>query len=283
LQPVLVSSVPTFLKVSAGGFHACGITSVGTLFCWGSDEYGQLGTPVINTWSTTPIRVDDGTTWRDASAGLAHTCAVRTDGVVFCWGRNNAGQVGGAITPAVPTPQQVNLPESATAVSASDSSTHSCALGTSGAVYCWGSNANGELGAGTSGGSTGTPQTVAGGRSFQQIATGNGFTCGLSNGAVFCWGRGDYRQLGSITATANQPVQVDDARTIDPASGAVTRMLPRVTYTSVTAGRRHACALGADGRAYCWGSDILGALGTQFQARAEPYPVQVSLPGPLRP
>jgi alpha-tubulin suppressor-like RCC1 family protein len=84
---------------------------------------------------------------------------------------------------------------------------HTCGITSSGSAYCWGSNANGQLGIGSIGGSTTTPQLVAGGHSFIGITAGDHHTCGqlasgrLASGPAYCWGRNDHGQLGDGTRT----------------------------------------------------------------------------------
>jgi alpha-tubulin suppressor-like RCC1 family protein len=156
--PSLVTSIVSFRDISAGATHACALSTTNTAFCWGWDVYGQLGNAGLLFTSSTPIAVDGELRFRQISAGGLHTCGVLQDGRVVCWGANAAGQVGSlepptqllAGTPVYDSPRVIALPGGALAaqVTASQGS-HTCALGTSGAAYCWGSNRYGELGNGT--------------------------------------------------------------------------------------------------------------------------------------
>jgi alpha-tubulin suppressor-like RCC1 family protein len=277
--PALVSSIPSFAQLSAGGQHGCAVTPARTLFCWGADQFGQLGTRGTNTYSTTPVAVNEGTAWAQVSAGNTHTCAATAAGQVYCWGNNASGQVdAGSPASTVDTAAAVPLPGGAAARLVSASwGRHSCALASDGAAYCWGSNGSGELGSGAASGGRQSPSAVAGGMTFSQLATGDGFTCGLSGGRAYCWGRNDAGQLGNTGTGRAAPQEVAAPVSLDPRTGAPSGDAG-VTFASLSAGRRHACALTSDGRVYCWGSDVLGALGTEVQAAVQFRPVRVARP-----
>jgi alpha-tubulin suppressor-like RCC1 family protein len=124
---------------------------------------------------------------------------------------------------------------------------HSCGIMPAGAAYCWGRNAEGQLGDGTVT-SRVTPVPVAGGLAFASVSAGVAHTCGVTtSGALFCWGRNLTGQLGDGTTTSRSaPVVVDVA-------GA--------SVASVSAGSAHTCAVTMAGAAYCWGRNLDGALG----------------------
>jgi alpha-tubulin suppressor-like RCC1 family protein/uncharacterized protein YjdB len=136
-----------------------------------------------------------------------------------------------------------------------------CGLSPSGAAFCWGS-AN-SVGV-SSLASQRTPVAVAGGLSFVQISAGGDFACGLTAaGAAYCWGSNTTGQLGAgsdrptsdCTRTFQNPVNPGVCPIPVPVSGGL-------TFTSVSAGRTHACGLVSDGTAYCWGGNGAGQLGS---------------------
>jgi len=131
-------------------------------------------------------------------------------------------------------------------------SNHSCGLA-AGAAYCWGSNASGQLGNGTTANSL-SPTAVSGGLTFQSIGAGEAMTCALSSaGKAYCW--------GAISAALPQQTTPKDYPTAP-------------TFTQLTVGGGHACALTADGTAYCWGDNRGGQLGDSTTTnRADPVPV----------
>lgn len=256
-------------RISAGGNHACALTPSGQAFCWGQDSVFQLGngdTFPVN--STTPIPVAGGQIFTTISAGRTHTCAVQTDNAAFCWGDNAQGQLGAGSAVAVggtsDRPVAVAGGISFTAISAGGF--HSCGLTAAGIAYCWGSDSLGQLGRGGSGGVSAAPALVAGGLAFRSISAGRYSTCGITTGgAAYCWGLNDYGQLGNGTGRggiANVPQAVAGGRS---------------DFTAVTVGRRHACGV-TPGGAYCWGSNVLGALGNELQALVQPAPEKTATP-----
>lgn len=281
--PTLVTGALTFTSISVGGNHACGTATGGIAYCWGDDTFGQLGDSRLVS-STTPIPVSGGggpAVLTSISAGYQHTCGLLPDGTALCWGRNNFGQLGDGSTSASDTPVQVATGSKFVAISAGGD--HSCGITTTGAALCWGSNLVGQLGNGSSGTTSLVPVAVAGGLTFSRISAstgtqfkaplGLGHTCGLTTaGAVFCWGDDADLQLGrgqfsGGNGIGTTPVQVAQG---ERASG--------VTFTSVSAGSRHSCAVATDGNAYCWGSNVLGALGNQLQAAFRGQPQRVATP-----
>ena len=281
--PTLVTGALTFTSISAGGNHVCAIAAGGVAYCWGDDTFGQLGDSRTVT-STTPIPVSGGggpAILTSISAGYQHTCGLLPDGTAVCWGRNNFGQLGNGANSTSDTPVQVATSAKFIAVSAGGD--HSCGITTTGAALCWGSNIAGQLGIGSSGNTSSVPVAVAGGLTFSRISAstgtqfkapfGSGHTCGLTTtGAVFCWGDDADLQLGrgqfsGGNGIGTTPVQVVQG---ERAAG--------VTFTSVSAGSRHSCAVGTDGNAYCWGSNVYGGLGNQLQAAFRGQPQRVATP-----
>ncbi|HEX5435707.1 MAG TPA: Ig-like domain-containing protein [Gemmatimonadaceae bacterium] len=264
--PATVFTSMRFTTVSAGGSHVCALGGDGVAYCWGNDASGQLG-DARRIHSTTPIPVMRGTQQFHAvaiSAGSEHTCALASGGAAWCWGENSAGELGhGADTTDSDQPVAVAGGFRFSAISAG--STHSCAVSVDGAAYCWGDNAKGELGIGTAADTVTTPAKVSSTLRFTAITAGDGYTCALTTArAAVCWGRNDYGQLG--IGSAGAPVS-----------------LPRAVagshhFTIISAGRRHACGIDTGGVAYCWGSDVYGALGNELQADERGTPVAVARP-----
>jgi alpha-tubulin suppressor-like RCC1 family protein len=270
--PTLVTSALTFTSLTAGGSHTCALAAGGAAYCWGQDSLGQLG-DARRAKSTTPIPVSGGggpAIFASISAGKNHTCALFTSGTAFCWGNNDSGQVGNGTFSISETPAPVSQPVAFTSISAGRD--HTCALAANGAAYCWGSNFLGQLG-NPNVGTSPTPVQVVGGQTFVAISSGGAHTCALTGaGAVFCWGSNADLQLGRGPFTGGDvpgttPVQVGQGER--PAG---------VTFTSVSAGATHTCGVGSDGAAYCWGSNIRGALGNTLQAAFRGFPQRVATP-----
>ncbi len=132
------------------------------------------------------------------TAGGSHTCALTAAGEVYCWGSNRSGEAGIGGYGDLPAPvMPVNGLSGVSAITAGDS--HTCALLTSGTVWCWGANWYGQLGDGTTTNRL-TPVPVSGLSGVSAIAAGYGHTCALlTSGTVWCWGNNGYGQLGDGT------------------------------------------------------------------------------------
>src|SRR5688572_19256064 len=135
--------------------------------------------------------------WGSVSAGAFRSCGVRTNGTAYCWGRNEFGQLGDGTTDArlIPTPVAGNLRFDSIGAG-SRSLWHTCGIVLGGRAHCWGRNANGQLGDGTTANRP-APTPVAGGHQFVGITTGGEHTCAwTAAGRGYCWGWNNSGQLG---------------------------------------------------------------------------------------
>jgi len=210
--------------VSTGANQACLVDNYVSLVnplarCWGNNTSGQLGDG-SNTLRNTPQTVRN-TAGSGSLAGVtristsgSHSCAVISTGLVFCWGANNAGQIGKL--PGAPgsanLPQQVSLFGSTLpdAISVSAGTNHSCALTNNGQVWCWGDNTYGQLGRGMSAIANYKPVRVTSINTATVIGSGEFHSCALlENRSVKCWGRNNHKQLGvDGPAASNIPLKV---------------------------------------------------------------------------
>lgn len=199
----------------------------------------------------------------DAIAGGGrHSCALKPDGRVWCWGANVMGQLGDGSTTRKYHPVRAVL-GTTVAVALELGFNHSCAIAAGGDVYCWGYNDHGQVGIGSDGEDVLRPARVAGldGRAVA-IAAGSNHSCAaLADGRVRCWGINTFGQLGDGTKERrNAPVDV-----VGLGGAAV----------AVAAGSGHSCALLASGRVRCWGYNFHGQLGDGSQD-SSPVPVSVT-------
>jgi alpha-tubulin suppressor-like RCC1 family protein len=104
--PTAVSGGLSFAAISAGMAHTCGVTTSGVLYCWGSNQFGQLGIGTTSDQSA-PTQVTGGLLFRSVSAGDRHTCGVTTTNVAYCWGDNQFGQLGDGTTTRRTAPTKV--------------------------------------------------------------------------------------------------------------------------------------------------------------------------------
>jgi alpha-tubulin suppressor-like RCC1 family protein len=212
-SPVQVTALGTeVVEVAASFERTCARKQDGTLWCWGYNGVGQLGDGT-DTDRHTPVQVTAlGASVTQVSTGYYHTCARTTDGAVWCWGANDSGQLGSDTTDTLNPTQVSALGTSVTKLSSgSGGQIHSCAIETDHTLWCWGGNFEGELGNGTTVGSTTPIQVTALGATVVDVSTGGRDTCAAkADGSLWCWGAGDYAQIGDGSQNINRlsPVQV---------------------------------------------------------------------------
>jgi alpha-tubulin suppressor-like RCC1 family protein len=240
------------LSVDAGGSHACAQRTDHSLFCWGSNTFGQLG--IGNTTNhSSPVQVRAlGTGVTSVSAGNLHTCAKKSDGTVWCWGANSYGQLGDGGTTTRSSPVRVTgLPTTAVEVSAGHS--HTCARTTDGKVWCWGSDFFGQLGNGVSGSghdSSRPLQVTSLGSTVVGVSAGGNFTCAVkTNGSLYCWGRDIEGQLGN--GRSGPFLHYSTPQLVSGIS----------SVAGVSTGDLHACARKTDNSVWCWGYNGYGEVG----------------------
>ncbi len=251
-------------EISAGGgnkdgnlrSHTCAVTELGgaKALCWGNNNYGQLGNAIDGgDPETVPVQVcaadvADGQGCNNTfligvtqiSAGRNHTCAITgaDAGTALCWGSNQVGELGtqgqgnsgsDSSTPVAVAAGNDGFPNGSIAdVSAGGGQfgSQTCAVTADATVYCWGSNDDGQLGNGDTGGIYDVPVLVGSENGFdsrqvEQVSVGGAHTCALTGGAaVFCWGDNNSRQLGNGTfgGGTDVPVPVAGQLRVDPAS-----------------------------------------------------------------
>ena len=204
--PVLIAG--TWTTVAAGNLHTLGIKSDGTLWGWGNSSSGQVGNGSIGVSISAPVQVLTGSTFIKIAAGHGSSYAIKSDGTLWAWGTNSSGQIGNGIASAVKysTPIQIGGLTTWADVKAAGSVVF--ARKTDSTYWCWGYNAEGELGIGTT---TGVSSPVLfTGTDWATILPSYGFVIGLKNdGTLYSWGYGANGVLGTgSTANASTPVQI---------------------------------------------------------------------------
>jgi alpha-tubulin suppressor-like RCC1 family protein len=280
--PVQESTVASdWANVSGGYKHTCAIKTNGTLFCWGYNQLGQLGTN-SNQDSHVPVQESTASTdWARVSAGQLHTCAIKTNGTLFCWGSDEYSQLGNNSTDSLQYFERYTPPSSSTIayrpipmqegtgatdwarVSAGDK--HTCAIKTNGTLFCWGDNEDGMLGNNSNKDSHVPVQESAGATDWARVSASNNHTCAIkTNGMLFCWGNNEYGQLGNNSTTNSLvPVQESTAAT---------------DWANLSAGGSHTCAIKTNGTLFCWGYNSQGEFGDNSTTNSlVPVPASIDL------
>jgi len=187
----------TFRSVSAGLNHTCALATDGRAYCWGGNQWGQLGAG-DSTSRDRPVAVAGALRFSTLSAGNLYTCGVTTTGAGYCWGRNELGELGDGTTKSSLVPRAVSGGHRFRTISTKRGTGRSvtCGLTDNGAALCWGweSEALGQREIDDEK----KPGAVVGGLVFGEISVGFSHVCGVvANGAVYCWGDGRYGQLGN--------------------------------------------------------------------------------------
>jgi alpha-tubulin suppressor-like RCC1 family protein len=178
--------------VAAGDRHTLAVKADGTLWAWGSNGSGQLGTGGTSLQpQTTPVQVVQvGNGLASVAAGSFHTVAVKADGTLWTWGTGFAGQLGTGDTVDHPTPVQVGSGFS----SAAAGSVHTLAVKADGTLWAWGDNGSGQLGTGDK---TQRAVPVQVGSGFTSVSTAEEHTAALkADGSIWTWGNNLEGQLG---------------------------------------------------------------------------------------
>lgn len=195
------------------------------------------------------------------SSGELHACALTSGGEAWCWGANNAGQLGNRATADSDIAVKVQTDVEFQSIEAGNG--HTCGVTTAGEAWCWGANGSGQLGNGTTTAST-VPVRVNSAQTFVSISAEFQQTCGLtSNGEVHCWGSNRHGVLG---------VQTTETCGTQPCSTTPVRVSALPMVADVDVGLGHACARTSRGRAFCWGWNSFGQIGTGTTSAA-PQPV----------
>ncbi|XP_077172731.1 RCC1 and BTB domain-containing protein 2 [Paroedura picta] len=208
------------------GPHVVAATTNGELYTWGHNSYSQLGNGTTNH-SLLPCQVSTNLANKkvvEVACGSHHSMVLTSEGEVYAWGYNNAGQVGSGSTANQPIPRRVtSCLQNKIAINIACGQMCSVALVENGEVYVWGYNGNGQLGLGNNGNQP-TPCRIAAlqGIRVQKVACGFAHTLVLTDeGQLYAWGANSYGQLGTGNRSNQSfpaPVPVDKDRLVEVAA-----------------------------------------------------------------
>lgn len=266
-----VPNLDNVVAVAAGRLHSVALcqsaTEIGTVWCWGSQDSGQMGNGILKQ-TTTEVKNPDFVRTSDhkldrivqIAAGRDHTLALDKDGKVWAWGSNKCKQLGDPAYTALNSSyaRKVAIPADVPIIFIGAGGDSSYAIDKSGQIYSWGYNGHGELGIQ---GNTVTPQATpqtAGKSTVVAVGVNHSLSIKQPGGALFAWGNNQFGQLGTgNTVSQTSPVWV---------SG---------TYISVAGGAAHTVAVRRDGTVWAWGKNDKGQLGQPTGVTQSATPLQV--------
>lgn len=245
------------VAVTVGREHTCALNAAGVAYCWGSNEFGQVGVGVGTTacarqdrWipcEPLPQAVGGGLRFQRIAAGGTHTCGVAQSGGIYCWGDNQYGQLGDPAVAVASAPTAALSASLYADVVTGDA--HTCGLRTDGAAVCWGANGLGQLGVASAGFGSAIPALVQTNLRFASLSAGKKRTCGrISDGTTYCWG--SIWVLRAVDGTEVTRPQSQPAR-----------VQPAPAFRQLSVGGQTTCAIALDGAAWCWESNSSGAMG----------------------
>jgi alpha-tubulin suppressor-like RCC1 family protein len=258
-----------YIDVQAGGSHTCALSEDGRTFCWGYNPGVFLDsgprTDVSVEERMLPQPIDGDPRFVAIRAGEDFACGLSVVGRIYCWGRNQSGQLGNGELwrpgEVLFRAEPMATPQTFAGLADLVATAHACALDTAGAAYCWGHSWRLTLGTGSRGDTLPqpVPVPVAGGHTFDMIAAGPAETCAISppGAALYCWGADGSRLNFARADDRPEPVLI----------------LTPVPFDTIGVGEDFVCGL-ADETAYCRGWNDNGALGTgDTMSRGEFAPV----------
>ncbi|MBI5937122.1 MAG: fibronectin type III domain-containing protein, partial [Betaproteobacteria bacterium] len=242
------TSLAANLQIAGGAFHTVALKPDGSLWTWGGHGNGQLGdpskSPLLNF--PNPAQIAIGTFYSSVAAGQQHTLALKSDGSLWAWGRNNYYQLGinsNLFDQQAPIQVPSSTPYAYNAVSAGYN--HSIALQTDGTLWAWGDNTYGQVGNNST--ATLQPSPIFIGFGYSAISAGFYHNVALKpDGSLWIWGFNGNGQLGDPTLTQQRtPKQI----------------MVGTTFSAIAAGGNHTIALQADGSLWAWGDNTHGQVG----------------------
>ncbi|MBI4499734.1 MAG: hypothetical protein HY700_01110, partial [Gemmatimonadetes bacterium] len=263
-QPVSVGVV-TFTYIGTGRTHSCGLTTGSQAYCWGANQYGQLGDGSTAPRPTPSTPVNTGQFFTQISVGDEHACGRTSANQIYCWGYGLNGQLGNGGTGNNLSPSPISSAVSFASVAAGGLMT--CGLTSTGTGYCWGDNTYGGLGTGSTSASPSlTPVQMSGGQTWATVTPGFDFGCGRTTAnAGFCWGHNLSGQLGIGNSTT---------------TATITAITGSLTWSSIQTSRNEGtCAVTTANIGYCWGYGFYGQIGDGgFANRTSPTPINTAVP-----
>jgi alpha-tubulin suppressor-like RCC1 family protein len=229
-------------QVSFAKNNGTSVKTDGTLWTWGSNSYGQIGNNTSGANRSTPVTTFAGeTNWKQVACGYQHNAAIKTDGTLWIWGRNNFGQLGDNTTTNRLTP--VTTFAGGTNWKQVACGNHTAAIKTDGTLWTWGRNNFGQLADNTSTQRNTPVTTFAGGTNWKQVSCGGFHTAAIkTDGTLWNWGGGSKGVLGT-----NDTIGI---------STPVTTFAGGTNWKQVTCSQEYTLAIKTDGTLWSWGANV---------------------------
>ena len=259
-QVTVTVTLPAFVGWARLADHGtsnamCAFANDGTSYCWGSNPDGAAGNLTSGNSLLVPTRTYITPDFATIAQGSSHACGLTPDGLAYCWGLNDLGQLGNGTQSSSLTAVPVGLGITFRSIEAGGSRT--CGVSAANSVYCWGWNPMSTLSGSGHPEYFSTPSLVpdqAFGGTVAELAVNRDFACArLESGGVYCWGK-----LG--TAYHNAPSLISSTQ----------------TFTQLSGGSNHVCGVDSTGAAWCWGDNFRGQLGTGVTGAGLYTPQQVT-------
>jgi alpha-tubulin suppressor-like RCC1 family protein len=237
--PFQVDPGSRWSAISVRNDHICGVRISGSLWCWGDNYRGHAIPGIIKAVHLKPTRVGTKSYWRAVAGGGNFTCGLRSDSSLWCWGGNGNAELGdGTRVSSWEIPIQTQIGRAANWTSLAAGTDQTCGIRADHSLWCWGGNAYGQLGDGTTTDrSMPTRMAAASGtRGWKRVGAGEHVTCAVaSNGSLWCWG--NLQQASTDSERVTTPVQLG----VD------------LTWRDVAVGTERSCAITTQGAIWCWG------------------------------
>jgi alpha-tubulin suppressor-like RCC1 family protein len=241
--PILFETTTKWKYINVSPYNGSGVKSNGTLWTWGNNAYGQLGLNNV-LWRSSPVQVGALTNWKvTLSLTSLSTIALKTDGTLWAWGRNQYGEVDPNIGITRSSPIQIGALTTWSQIAGTSASI--LAIKTNGTLWAWGDGSFGTLGLGNVNPQS-SPTQVGALTTWSQIACSTSSFGIKTDGTLWAWGLNSFGTLGlGNVVSKSSPVQV----------GALTN------WASVVTGQDSTIALKTDGTLWAWGYNSNGMLG----------------------
>ena len=246
-----------WVEINCGYYNIAGLKDDGTLWTWGQNNDGGLGDNTTVEKSSPVQTICGGTDWKTMVVGTyyEHCAAIKNDGTLWLWGRNNDGEIGDETTEDKSSPIQTICGGTDWKQIASGGN-HTAAIKNNGTLWTWGENSggdeegdeNGQLGDNTSVNKSSPVQTVCGGTDWKSVSCGERFTAAIkNNGTLWTWGENNNGQLGDETS--------------DNKSSPVQTICGGTDWKQISCGDNHMLAIKNNGTCWTWGENNNGQLG----------------------